>query len=82
MFYYVWDYRKTIKWHAFAEAVGSCLGEIGPMDFSTTALQRTENALDSTSAGLFEDRKLQCVFIMLIQINTALTDNWWVYLFI
>uniref|UniRef100_H0ZQW0 Serine-protein kinase ATM n=1 Tax=Taeniopygia guttata TaxID=59729 RepID=H0ZQW0_TAEGU len=60
---------------AVLEAVGSCLGEIGPMDFSTTALQRTENALDSTSAGLFEDRKLQCVFIMLIKINTALTDN-------
>nr|XP_021385049.1 serine-protein kinase ATM isoform X1 [Lonchura striata domestica]XP_021385050.1 serine-protein kinase ATM isoform X1 [Lonchura striata domestica] len=60
---------------AVLEAVGSCLGEIGPMDFSTTALQRTENALDSRAAGLFEDRKLQCVFIMLIQINTALTDN-------
>lgn len=46
------------------------------MDFSTTALQRAENALDSRAADLFEDRKLQCVFIMLVQINTALTDNW------
>uniref|UniRef100_A0A8C0ZKF3 non-specific serine/threonine protein kinase n=1 Tax=Cyanistes caeruleus TaxID=156563 RepID=A0A8C0ZKF3_CYACU len=60
---------------AVLEAVGSCLGEIGPMDFSTTALQRAENALDSRAAELLEDRKLQCVFIMLIQINTALTDN-------
>uniref|UniRef100_U3JCG0 non-specific serine/threonine protein kinase n=1 Tax=Ficedula albicollis TaxID=59894 RepID=U3JCG0_FICAL len=60
---------------AVLEAVGSCLGEIGPMDFSTTALQRAENALDSRAADLLEDRKLQCVFIMLIQINTALTDN-------
>uniref|UniRef100_A0A8D2P350 non-specific serine/threonine protein kinase n=1 Tax=Zosterops lateralis melanops TaxID=1220523 RepID=A0A8D2P350_ZOSLA len=60
---------------AVLEAVGSCLGEIGPMDFSTTALQRAENALDSRAADLFEDRKLQCVFIMLVQINTALTDN-------
>lgn len=65
-----------MKFHAFAEAVGSCLGEIGPMDFSTTALQRAENALDSRAADLLEDRKLQCVFIMLVQINTALTDNW------
>ncbi|KAF4787679.1 Serine-protein kinase ATM [Turdus rufiventris] len=60
---------------AVLEAVGSCLGEIGPMDFSTTALQRAENALDSRAADLLEDRKLQCVFIMLSQINTALTDN-------
>uniref|UniRef100_A0A8C3XBW8 non-specific serine/threonine protein kinase n=1 Tax=Cyanoderma ruficeps TaxID=181631 RepID=A0A8C3XBW8_9PASS len=60
---------------AVLEAVGSCLGEIGPMDFSTTALQRAENALDSRAADLLEDRKLQCVFIMLVQINTALTDN-------
>ncbi|XP_029898301.1 serine-protein kinase ATM isoform X3 [Aquila chrysaetos chrysaetos] len=57
------------------EAVGSCLGEIGPMDFSTIALQRAENALDSKAVDLLEDRKLQCVFIMLTQINIALTDN-------
>ncbi|KAF2973693.1 hypothetical protein EK904_004535 [Melospiza melodia maxima] len=50
---------------AVLEAVGSCLGEIGPMDFSTTALQRAENALDSRAADLLEDRKLQCVFIII-----------------
>ncbi|NWQ76792.1 ATM kinase, partial [Columbina picui] len=60
---------------AVLEAVGSCLGEIGPMDFSTIALQHAGNALDSKAADLLEDRKLQCVFIMLTQINTALTDN-------
>ncbi|XP_030331993.1 serine-protein kinase ATM isoform X1 [Strigops habroptila] len=60
---------------AVLEAVGSCLGEIGPMDFSTIALQRAENALDSKAVDLFEDRKLQWVFIMLTQINIALTDN-------
>jgi len=52
------------------------LGEIGPMDFSTIALQHAENALDSKAADLLEDKKLQWVFIMLTQINTALTDNW------
>lgn len=67
---------KTRKLPAFAEAVGSCLGEIGPMDFSTIALQRAENTLDSKAVDLLEDRKLQCVFIMLNQINIALTDNW------
>ncbi|NXW30571.1 ATM kinase, partial [Phaetusa simplex] len=60
---------------AVLEAVGGCLGEIGPMDFSTIALQRAENALDSKAVDLLEDRKLQWVFIMLTQINTALTDN-------
>ncbi|XP_076184293.1 serine-protein kinase ATM isoform X3 [Aptenodytes patagonicus] len=60
---------------AVLEAVGSCLGEIGPMDFSTIALQHAENALDSKAADLLEDRKLQWVFIMLTQINIALTDN-------
>ncbi|XP_040439477.1 serine-protein kinase ATM isoform X2 [Falco naumanni] len=60
---------------AVLEAVGSCLGEIGPMDFSTIALQRAEHALDSKAVDLLEDRKLQWVFIMLSQINIALTDN-------
>ncbi|XP_009997696.1 PREDICTED: serine-protein kinase ATM [Chaetura pelagica] len=57
------------------EAVGSCLGEIGPMDFSTIALQRAESALGSKAVDILEDRNLQWVFIMLTQINTALTDN-------
>ncbi|NXW63760.1 ATM kinase, partial [Eurystomus gularis] len=60
---------------AVLEAVGSCLGEIGPVGFSTIALQHAENALDSKAVDLLEDRKLQWVFIMLTQINTALTDN-------
>ncbi|XP_075347105.1 serine-protein kinase ATM [Mycteria americana] len=60
---------------AVLEAVGSCLGEIGPMDFSTIALQRAENVLDSKAVDLLEDRKLQWVFIVLTQINIALTDN-------
>ncbi|XP_065586131.1 serine-protein kinase ATM [Cyrtonyx montezumae] len=60
---------------AVLEAVGSCLGEIGPMDFSTIALQHAENALDSKAVDLLEDKKLQWVFIMLTHINAALTDN-------
>ncbi|KAM8821480.1 serine-protein kinase ATM [Eudromia elegans] len=60
---------------AVLEAVGSCLGEIGPMDFSTIALQHTENGLASKAVDLLEDRKHQWVFVMLTQINTALTDT-------
>ncbi|NXH12272.1 ATM kinase, partial [Bucco capensis] len=60
---------------AVLEAVGRCLGEIGPMDFSTIALQHAEKTLDSRAVHLLEDRSLQWVFIMLSHINSALTDN-------
>ncbi|XP_078513177.1 serine-protein kinase ATM [Lissotriton helveticus] len=57
------------------EAVGSCLGEVGPIDFSTIALQRSNDASCSTASNMFEDKELQWVFIMLTLINNALTDN-------
>ncbi|KYO44923.1 serine-protein kinase ATM isoform X2 [Alligator mississippiensis] len=59
---------------AVLEAVGSCLGEVGPIDFSTIALQHSKNVSYSKATDLFEDRKLQLVFIMLTQINNALID--------
>lgn len=61
---------------AFAEAVGRCLGEIGPINFSTTALQLHRSASYSSAADLFEDRELQWVFIVLTIINNVLTDQW------
>ncbi|XP_062830674.1 serine-protein kinase ATM isoform X1 [Anolis carolinensis] len=57
------------------EAVGSCLGEIGPISFSTTALQHNKNMSCLSAADLFEDRELQWVFIMLTLINNALIDQ-------
>ncbi|XP_077197706.1 serine-protein kinase ATM isoform X2 [Paroedura picta] len=57
------------------EAVGSCLGEIGPISFSTTALQPSKNTSHYSAADLFEDRELQCTFIMLSLINNALVDH-------
>ncbi|XP_069496513.1 serine-protein kinase ATM isoform X1 [Ambystoma mexicanum] len=57
------------------EAVGSCLGEMGPIDFSTIALQHSKDASYSIAANLFEDKELQWVFIILTLINNALTDN-------
>uniref|UniRef100_A0A670HWK5 non-specific serine/threonine protein kinase n=1 Tax=Podarcis muralis TaxID=64176 RepID=A0A670HWK5_PODMU len=57
------------------DAVGSCLGEIGPINFSTTALQHTKSASSSSAVDLFEDRELQWVFIMLTLINNALIDQ-------
>uniref|UniRef100_A0A8D0HPH1 Uncharacterized protein n=1 Tax=Sphenodon punctatus TaxID=8508 RepID=A0A8D0HPH1_SPHPU len=60
---------------AVLEAVGSCLGEVGPIDFSTIALPHNKNISYSKAADLFEDRELQWVFIMLTLINNALIDR-------
>ncbi|KAL8191035.1 UNVERIFIED_CONTAM: hypothetical protein K2H54_066883, partial [Gekko kuhli] len=57
------------------EAVGSCLGEIGPINFSTTALQHNKSTSYYSAVDLFEDRELQCTFIMLSLINNALIDH-------
>uniref|UniRef100_A0A6J0UF85 non-specific serine/threonine protein kinase n=1 Tax=Pogona vitticeps TaxID=103695 RepID=A0A6J0UF85_9SAUR len=57
------------------EAVGSCLGEIGPISFSTTALQHNKNVSCLSAVDLFEERELQWIFIMLTLINNALTDQ-------
>ncbi|XP_042315979.1 serine-protein kinase ATM isoform X2 [Sceloporus undulatus] len=57
------------------EAVGSCLGEIGPISFSTTALQHNKIVSCFSAADLFENRELQWVFIMLTLINNALLDQ-------
>uniref|UniRef100_A0A803TVI5 FAT domain-containing protein n=1 Tax=Anolis carolinensis TaxID=28377 RepID=A0A803TVI5_ANOCA len=59
----------------YFHAVGSCLGEIGPISFSTTALQHNKNMSCLSAADLFEDRELQWVFIMLTLINNALIDQ-------
>ncbi|XP_054829190.1 serine-protein kinase ATM [Eublepharis macularius] len=56
------------------EAVGSCLGEIGPINFSTTALEHSKSTSYYSAVDLFEDKELQCVFIMLSLINNALID--------
>lgn len=60
----------------FAEAVASCLGEIGPINFSTIALQHSKNGSSSNTCGLFEDRELQWVFVILTLINNYLIDQW------
>ncbi|XP_034265463.1 LOW QUALITY PROTEIN: serine-protein kinase ATM [Pantherophis guttatus] len=60
---------------AILEAVGSCLGEIGPINFSAIALQPSKNGPSSNTCDLFEDRKLQWVFVILTLINNSLIDQ-------
>ncbi|MEE6472818.1 hypothetical protein FKM82_009734 [Ascaphus truei] len=70
---------KTAGYHAngkeVLEAVGSCLGELGPIDFCTIALQHRKDTLYSKAMDLSEDKELQWVFVILTLINNALTDH-------
>lgn len=56
-------------------AVGSCLGELGPVNFSTTALLHGREPLYKKAASLFTSADSQCVYIILNCINDTLTDQ-------
>ncbi|XP_058145086.1 serine-protein kinase ATM [Dasypus novemcinctus] len=57
------------------EAVGSCLGEVGPIDFSTIAIQHSKDASYTKALELFEDKELQWIFIMLTHLNNSLVED-------
>uniref|UniRef100_A0A671YCG8 non-specific serine/threonine protein kinase n=1 Tax=Sparus aurata TaxID=8175 RepID=A0A671YCG8_SPAAU len=51
------------------EAAGSCLGELGPVDFSTIALLHGRDPLYEKAVSLFIATEYQCVFIVLNCMN-------------
>ncbi|XP_070480934.1 serine-protein kinase ATM isoform X2 [Equus przewalskii] len=57
------------------EAVGSCLGELGPIDFSTIAVQHSKDTSYTKALELFEDKELQWTFIMLTYLNNTLVED-------
>ncbi|XP_029458325.1 serine-protein kinase ATM [Rhinatrema bivittatum] len=57
------------------EAVGSCLGELGPIELCTITLQHNKDATYSRAVDLFQDKELQWIFIILNLINNVLTDH-------
>ncbi|XP_029417756.1 serine-protein kinase ATM isoform X1 [Nannospalax galili] len=57
------------------EAVGKCLGEIGPMDFSTIAIQHNKDTSYAKALVLFEDKELQWTLIMLTSLNNTLIED-------
>lgn len=59
----------------FAEAAGSCLGELGPVDFSTIALLHGRDPLYEKAASLFTTTESQCLYIILNCMNDALTQQ-------
>ncbi|KAM6159265.1 serine-protein kinase ATM isoform 2-T2 [Rhynchocyon petersi] len=57
------------------EAVGSCLGELGPIDFSTIAMQHGKDASYNKALEIFEDNERQWIFIMLTHLNNILIED-------
>ncbi|XP_069003708.1 serine-protein kinase ATM [Embiotoca jacksoni] len=56
------------------EAAGSCLGELGPVDFSTIALLHGRDPLYEKAVSLFTSTEQQCLYIILNCTNDALTQ--------
>ncbi|XP_075858601.1 serine-protein kinase ATM isoform X1 [Microcebus murinus] len=57
------------------EAVGSCLGEVGPIDFSTIAIQHSKDTSYTKALELFENKELQWTFVMLTYLNNTLVED-------
>ncbi|XP_039987125.1 serine-protein kinase ATM [Xiphias gladius] len=57
------------------EAAGSCLGELGPVDFSTIALLHGRDLLYEKAVSLFTSTDSQCLYIILNCMNDALTQR-------
>ncbi|XP_034556513.1 serine-protein kinase ATM [Notolabrus celidotus] len=57
------------------EAAGSCLGELGPVDFSTIALFHGSDPLYERAVSLFTSTESQCLYIILNCMNDALTQQ-------
>ncbi|KAM4589980.1 serine-protein kinase ATM [Fundulus diaphanus] len=57
------------------EAAGTCLGELGPVDFSTIALLHGRDPLYERAASLFTPDALQHLYIILNCMNDALTQQ-------
>uniref|UniRef100_A0AAQ5XCA8 non-specific serine/threonine protein kinase n=1 Tax=Amphiprion ocellaris TaxID=80972 RepID=A0AAQ5XCA8_AMPOC len=57
------------------EVAGSCLGELGPVDFSTIALLHGRDPLYEKAVSLFTSTESQCLYIILNCMNDALTQH-------
>uniref|UniRef100_A0A8D2ZRU2 Serine-protein kinase ATM n=1 Tax=Scophthalmus maximus TaxID=52904 RepID=A0A8D2ZRU2_SCOMX len=55
------------------EAAGSCLGELGPVDFSTIALLHGRDPLYEKAVSLFAGAESQGLYVVLNCVNDALT---------
>lgn len=51
------------------------MGEIGPLDFSTIAVQHNKDTSYTKAHGLPEDKDLQWTLMMLTALNNALVED-------
>lgn len=84
--FYVWNflcwplsYNSTEKESLYVEAVGRCLGEVGPIDFSTIAIQHSKDMPYTKALELFEDKEHHWTLMMLTYLNSTLVEDWWVF---
>ena len=79
--FYMWSlsYNFTDLKFLYVEAVGSCLGEVGPIDFSTIAIQHSKDTSYNKALELFEDKEIQWTFVVLTYLNNTLVEDWWVF---
>lgn len=66
---------KTLLVGLYSEAVGRCLGELGPVDLSTIALHHGKDQLYAKAAHLFPEVAIQWIFIILNCMDNALTHH-------
>uniref|UniRef100_A0A8C3VYE6 Serine-protein kinase ATM n=1 Tax=Catagonus wagneri TaxID=51154 RepID=A0A8C3VYE6_9CETA len=57
------------------EAVGRCLGEVGPIDFSTIAIQHSKDTSYTKALELFEDKEHHWTLMMLTYLNNTLVED-------
>ncbi|XP_054448480.1 serine-protein kinase ATM [Pteronotus mesoamericanus] len=57
------------------EAVGSCLGEVGPVDFSMIAIQHSKDTSYTKALELFEAKELQWTLTLLTYLNNTLVED-------
>ncbi|KAG8508008.1 Serine-protein kinase ATM, partial [Galemys pyrenaicus] len=77
LFYVIFlSFNSTKIEFLYIEAVGSCLGEVGPIDFSTIALQHSKDISYTKALQLCEDKEVQWTFIMLTYLNNTLVEDW------
>ncbi|XP_024426571.2 serine-protein kinase ATM isoform X2 [Desmodus rotundus] len=57
------------------EAVGSCLGEVGPVDFSMIAIQHSKDTSCTKALELFEAKELQWTLTLLTYLNNTLVED-------
>lgn len=73
----LFEYVLEVYIHfVISEAAGKCFGEMGPIDFSTIALQNKKDKFHFKASEVLKENDSKLVCILLGVINNALIDQW------